>query len=253
MEDNGPEQLFESSKDVEILRKNFKCHVTGDYGSGKSTFASSFPTPGFVFDFDSGIETYRESEWFYSSYELSTKGWIRFEQDVIKVEKLVKEKKLKTVVVDATTTLMDVAMERALSLDPRRDPNTQGPMWNVHYQIVKNLISGKLRRIISFDCNVVVLSHVEIKQNQETGAIISIEPLLTGRLSAEVPGYFGEVYHCTTKREGKQTKYYIQTKTIGLYKARSRISGKLNILPDFVPNDYREVVKLIKTKENANG
>lgn len=243
---------FENSEDVEITTQNFKCHVTGDYGSGKSTFASSFPTPGFVFDFDSGIETYRERRWLYRKYPLTPKSWIQFEKDVKEVEKMVDAKEVITVIVDSTTTLMDIAMERALQLDPRRDVNTQGPMWNVHYQIVKNLLVGKLRRIISFNCNVVVLSHLEIKMNQETGAIIAIEPLLTGRLSKEIPGYFGEVYNCTTKREGKETKYYIQTKTIGFYKARSRISGKRNLLPDFVPNDYETVIVTIKENRDMS-
>jgi len=240
---------FDCSEDVEITVQNFKCHVTGDYGSGKSTFASTFPTPGFVFDFDSGIETYRERRWLYRQYPLVPKSWIQFEKDIREVEKLVSKGEIKTVVVDSTTTMMDIAMERALQIDPRRDSNTQGPMWNVHYQIVKNLVGGKLRKIISFDCNVLVLSHLEIKTNQETGAIVAIEPLLTGRLSKEVPGYFGEVYNCITKREGKETKYYIQTKTVGFYKARSRISGKSGIIPDYVENDYEKLIAIINKKE----
>jgi len=241
---------FENSKDVEISTRNFKCHVTGDYGSGKSTFAASFPTPGFIFDFDSGIETYRENDWLYRQYPLTPKSWIQFEKDVKEVEGMVDKDEVRTVILDSTTTMMDIAMERAMQLDPRRDANTNGPLWNVHYQIVKNLLGGKLRKIISFNCNVVVLSHLEIKMNMDTGAIIAIEPLLTGRLSKEVPGYFGEVYNCVTKREGKETKYYIQTKTIGFYKARSRISGKTGILPDHVENNYSVVMEKIKSNLN---
>ena len=44
-----------NAKDVDIDTELFKAMLVGTYGTGKSVFASSCPTPGFVFDFDEKI------------------------------------------------------------------------------------------------------------------------------------------------------------------------------------------------------
>jgi len=173
---------------------------------------------------------------------------VKFEKDLLQLRK---DCKYKTVVVDSTTTMTDLAMERALMLDPKRSP-TGGPIWNVHYQMVRNLVEGKLRQIVSLPANVIVLSHIDIKRDESTGAIIDIGPLLTGQLSEKVPGYFDEVYYATTRREKSVTQWYLQTVPIGLTKARSILSGKEHRLPDFVPNDWQAIMKYIE-KGGQNG
>lgn len=111
-------------------------------------------------------------------------------------------------------------------------------------------MEGKLRQIIAFPCNVIVIAHLHIVQDQETGAVIGVEPLLTGALSEMIPGYFGEVYCSFTKQVaakkpgGKpETVYYLRTVPRGHYKARSVLSGVKRLLPDEIPNDYDTLVK----------
>ena len=48
-----------SCKDLTADTTFLKCMVIGKAGTGKSVFASSFPTPAFLFDFDKGALTYR--------------------------------------------------------------------------------------------------------------------------------------------------------------------------------------------------
>jgi len=237
-----------SAKDVTISNQTLKTMVIGDFGSGKSAFANTCPTKGYVFDFDKGILIYRGGDWDYEQFETSGKGWLHFEKEFREVTKAITEKKYKTVIVDSTTTMTDMAMERAMQLDPKRSP-TGGPLWNVHYQIVKNLMEPKIRQLMQLNCNIVLISHQAVTQDQETGAILSIDPMLTGQLSQKVPGYFDEVYYAFTRTVQGKTKYFLRTVTKGLYKARSRISGVQRIMPDEIPNDYNEVLKYIK-KEN---
>jgi hypothetical protein len=242
----------QNAKDVTPDSEYVKIFLTGNFGTGKSVFAASCPTPGFVFDFDNGVQTYRGKNFDYESYSLSASDWVKFEKDLREIKKEVEAGKYQTVIIDSTTSMTDVAMERALQLDPKRSP-TGGPLWSTHYMIVRNLMEGKLRQVISLPCNVVVIAHLQIIQDQETGAIIGAEPLLTGQLSKMVPGYFGEVYVSfsrqvtATKPGGKaETEFYIRTLPKGYYKARSRLSGIERLLPDELSNNYTTLQKHLK-------
>lgn len=236
--------MIKNTKDVKIddFKKIF---VAGDYGTGKSVFASSFPKPAFVFDFDLGITTYRNSGFDYSQFPLTALGWVEFEKTLREVRKKVEDEEYTTIIVDSTTTMTDLAMERAMQLDPKRSV-TGGPLWNVHYQMVKNLIEGKLRTIVNFDCNIVVIAHLDIVLDAETGAVIKIEPLLTGQLSTKIPGLFDEVYCAMVRMKKGDPEFILRTITKGFYHARSRISGKERLLPDEIENDYGELLKVYK-------
>jgi len=235
---------IQSAKDVHVSDKLFKILVIGDYGSGKSIFASTFPTPAFVFDFDKGILSYRGKDFDYTSYNIDPKGWIEFDKDFLEVKKAVAEGKYKTLIVDSTSTMSDLAMERALQLDPKRS-TTNGPLWNVHYSIVKNLVEGKLRQIMQLECNIVIIAHLQVIKDEETGAVISTQPLLPGALAQKIPGYFDEVYYAFNRMKEGKPAFLLQTVSKGLYKARSRISGEKSILPSEIPNDYNELIKAI--------
>jgi hypothetical protein len=242
--------MTESAKDVTPSSEYIKVFLTGDFGTGKSVFASTCPTKGYVFDFDDGIQIYRGLDFDYDNFPLTAAGWVTFEKTLRDIKKaVIEEKKYETVVVDSTSSMTDIAMERALQLDPKRS-ETNGPIWNVHYMMVRNLMEGKLRQIIALPCNVIVIAHLYIEKDEKTGAIIGIEPLLTGQLSYMVPGYFGEVY-CSFSRQVQakkagdppRTVYYIRTVPRGWYKARSRLSGVQRLLPDEIPNSYTALVK----------
>jgi hypothetical protein len=233
-----------------FLSEYLKIFVLGDYGTGKSVFASTFPTPGFLFDFDNRPLSYRGLDWEYESYPLSGEGWVKFEKDINVVKKAVnEEKKYRTVVLDSTTALTDVAMERALQIDPRRS-DEGGPIWNVHYQIVRNLVEGKLHKLLTINSNIILIGHWKTEIDSKTGSILSIDPLLTGQLSTKVPGYFDEVYAAATKTGQNGTQYILRTVPRGLYKARSAISGPYRLLPEEIPNNY---FALMKAMQEARG
>lgn len=236
-----------SAKDVTINSQFLKAMLVGDPGTGKSIMAGTFPKPGFVFDFASGIVGYRGLDFDYEQYPLTAAGWVKFEKDLLVVKKSVDEGKYKTVVVDDLSAMTDICMERAMQLDPKRTP-ANGPLWNVHYQMVKNLMEGRLRQVLNLQCNVVFIAHLQVNRDEETGNIVNVTPMLTGQLAVRIPGYFDEVYYASTRKEGTETKWVIQTVPVGWNRARSRLSGKERLLPDYIENDYTVLMEYLEGK-----
>lgn len=229
-----------SAKDVTVNTEWLKVMSVGESGMGKSVFAASFPTPGFIFDFGGEILSYRGLDFDYEQYTVSPQGWAKFEKDFVEIKKAVKAEKYVTIIVDNLSAMTDVCMEKSLQLDPRRSP-TDGPIWNVHYGMVKNLMEGRLRQMLNIDCNLVFIAHLDPIKDED-GAVIGVEPSLTGTLSGDVPSYFDEVYYHTTRKKGGETYWLIQTIPVGRNKGRSRSSGRERLLPDLVTNDYNEIM-----------
>jgi len=237
-----------SAMDVTIDTNIWKIFGMGDFGTGKSVFASTFPTPGYIFDFDHGIETYMGKDFEYDQFEVSPLGWVAFEKKYFEIRKRAKAGEFKTVILDSTTTMEAVCMERSLQLDPKRGP-TEGPLWNVHYGLVRNMMEPKLRGIFNFPCNVVMNAHLVIKEDQESGAVLGVEPQLTGRMSTNIPGLFSECYWFRTVMIEGKVHYRMRTVPLGHYKARSRISGPRRYLPDDIPNHYEALLRLYKKRK----
>jgi hypothetical protein len=232
-----------NAKDVTINTEWLKIMSVGESGTGKSVFASSFPTPGFIFDFGKEILSYRGKDFNYEQYELTARGWGKFEQDFVQVKKAILAEEYKTVIIDNLSSMTDLCMEKALQLDPKRSA-TNGPLWQVHYSMVKNLMEGKLRQMLNLNCNLVFIAHLDTIHD-DAGAVIGVEPSLTGKLSGDVPAYFDEVYYHFSRKVNNDTKFFIQTIPIGRNHGRSRASGKERLLPDIIENDYTEVMSYL--------
>jgi hypothetical protein len=246
-----------NAKDVTVNTEWLKVMSVSESGEGKSTFAASFPTPGFLFDFGKEVLSYKGKDFFYEQYDLSSAGWGKFEKDFATLKKCMAECKrfpgdtgegtYQTVVVDNVSAMTDICMEKALQLDPKRSP-TGGPLWQVHYPMVKNLMEGRLRQLLNLQCNLVLIAHLDTIKDEE-GAVIGVEPSMTGKLSGDVPAYFDEVYYHSHKKEGGETKWYIQTIPIGRNHGRSRSSGRERLLPDMVENNYNEIIAYLTGKK----
>lgn len=250
-----------SATTVTANTERLKVMSVGEPGTGKSILGSSFPTPGFIFDFAKSIISYQGLPFDYQQYDMTAMGWMKFERDTALLAKCIKEKKsfpepnepqvdkeYQSIIVDDLSAMTAVCMERALQLDPKRS-ETGGPVWNVHYSMVRNLMEGRLKQIMNLDCNIQLIAHLEVIKDQKTGNILGVQPLLTGALSTVIPGFFDEVYYHTTKREGGDTSWLIQTVPIGWNRSRSRLSGKARLLPDYLPNDYNEIMAYLTGKK----
>lgn len=240
-----------NAKDVEITTEKIKFAVCGDAGSGKSQFGSTFPQPGFLFDVDNHVQSYRGADFDYEQFPKNPTGWPKLEKKISELQKLARSEEpfpYKSVILDSTTSLTELAMERALMIDPKRN-NVGGPLWNVHYSMVKNLVEGAIRRIKELPCTVLVVMHLKVITDEDSGAVVAIKPLLGGNLPDTVPSWFDEIYYADTRSKGGKTEWFLRTTTKGFYKARSVLSGAQHLLPETVANDYNEIVKILKEKE----
>jgi hypothetical protein len=249
-----------NAKNITANTEWMKVMSVGESGEGKSAFAASFPTPGFLFDFGDEAISYWGKDFDYEQYELSSKGWAKSGKDLLVLKKCLSEDKrfpneqgeqedgrYQTVVVDNISAMADVCMEEAMRLDPKRSA-TGGPIWNVHYAMVKNLMEGRLRQLINLECNLVIIAHLETLKDED-GNVTGVEPSMTGKLSTDVPAYFSEVYYHSHRKEGSETKWVVQTIPIGRNHGRSRLSGKARLLPDTVENDYNEIMAYLTGKK----
>src|SRR5574337_267965 len=111
-----------NAKDNALILDDISILVVGESGTGKSVFASTFPTPMFVFDFDKQIAAYGNKDIDYEQYEKSNAGWMKYEKDHADFLNgtICNKRQFKAVVIDSTSTLIDLAMERALALSPKR-------------------------------------------------------------------------------------------------------------------------------------
>jgi len=230
-----------------------KCLVLGDYGRGKSWFASTFPDPIAVLDFDDGKLSYMHAakegkkvfiynEMLDPTVPIQTR-WsklISFLDEAITTNK----QQFKTLVLDSTTTCSEWCMEQATTIKPL-PPNTP-PIWNIHYPLVKTYLHQILTRLKKFSGNVVCISHVEYDKDDITGEI-NATPSVSGKLKAIVPGYFDEVYFADVRpvRKGQttQNEYQLLLAPQGYKKARSRLRSLYRTIPDTIPNDYAELLK----------
>ncbi len=240
----------------QTFEPRLKILVLGDYGTGKSRFASTFPEPIFLFDFDRGAVGYAHRKVYVPDYLLTETPVQQVFQSMERdLDLLIKgehpEGKFETVVLDSLTTLMKEAMNLAITKKPL--PPDTPPVWNVHYPLVKVYVDRILDRIRRLPTHVVVIGHVDYQRNEITGEILAT-PSITGNLKTYIPAIFDEVYFADVvqTREGKQ--YVLHTAPSGFKRARSRLRAIVGQLPDTIPNDWGTLQRALENAlKNSEG
>lgn len=247
---------LKTSEDLKVL-------VYGDSGTGKTVFSTSFPGPVYVADFDGKISSAasywgatnkaRLNEIEYDKFvpEPNTKlsHFHAFKTKLEEHSELGKQGKFpfKTYVVDSLTLFSEAMMQEVIRANPgisrveKTVPALQDYLiFGVHFKQF-------LAKILALPCNVVVTAHAEHSKDDVTGSI-SIRPMLSGKLSNEIPIRFAEVYHSkVVEKEGKPV-FILQTKSAGKEVCRTQIPG----IPQFIRSAYSELVKQTKGETNAN-
>lgn len=251
-----------NAQDIKAELGNISVLLVGPAGTGKSVFCSTAPKPGYVIDTGKEMLSYIGEDFDYDTFPIDSPTWslltrcigdlkkgvIPFSGDVTKKIPPT-PKKYKTIIIDNLSAVTDIAMARSMSIDRNRDP-VGGPLWNVHYKMVTNLVSDLLRLFLEIpDCNRLATAHTETTKDEHFGKII-IDPRLQGRLSDVAPQWFDEVlYGVPRTGAGGQAEYMLQTVNKGYLKARSRISGKKRLLPDYIPNEWEYLIMKKKYEE----
>lgn len=221
-----------NAKDISVEEIKLKVLIYGKSGTGKTTFACSFPRP-YVFDFDNGMLSQRGKDVEYDVYD----SYATF---YAKLQAFEQECKYETLVFDSVTTLQKYMMNDILALNRRKEPTLHE--WG---SLIAGL-SDLFMRVGKLPMHVVVTAHEQLLQDDLTSEII-ILPLIVGKkMPNQMPLFFDEVYRAQVAKltvNGVATAdYQLLTIADTRYTAKSR----LNCLSAVEKQSYEEIMKKVK-------
>lgn len=211
-----------NTKDIEVANIRLKVLVYGTSGSGKTTFAGTFPKPYF-FDTDFGMLTLRGRDIEYDSYD----SWVEMKSKLDKM--LAKETEFETIVIDSITSVQDLMLAAIMAENNQKEPRLHE--WGVLVERLRGLFF-KLKRDRRY--HVVVTAHEELVKDEESGGIM-FQPLIVGKkMPQQMPAFSDEVYRARVRKAGKHYKYIVATNAGVNFMAKSRL-GCLDReeIPDF--------------------
>lgn len=229
---------------------NVSILLLGDYGTGKSHFASSLPQPGYLLNFDDCAIDYAKGKWWVEPGIYDTKKpyamrWQLLRQELARLQDgALGDVQIKSLVLDSTTSLARFALGYAMEINKARGPDG-GPIWNVHRSMAKNLVEEVIGNVLAFPGIRCVISHPEIVKHEITGEILG-QLNLPGKLTAEVPARFDEVWVATATKTKEGIAYEVNFVPTGWYKARSRLKGFFEAEATSAPNDWASVINTLK-------
>jgi phage nucleotide-binding protein len=235
--------------------ENKKILIYGLSGAGKTVFATGFPGPVFVMDFDGKVSS-AASYWkgssqldqiefeSYAGKADFSKFWTKF-QELLKLGKA-GQLPYRTVVLDSITTFSASLMNEVM----RQNPGDEGKRSRVSdttvphlkdYQIAISHFKNTVAQLLSLPCNVVVTAHLQIDKDEMTGEILR-QPLIFGKdLPGWLPMVFEEVYYASVIA-GKDNKAEHQAQARGpKYVCRTQIPA----LPATFKLGYEELKKFL--------
>jgi hypothetical protein len=215
-----------NTKTLSTDNMKLKVLVYGGSGTGKTTFASTFPKP-FFFDFDGGMLSVRGKDVEYESYVdksmLCPDAYNRFSSQLDNMSSALAGGHLpfQTVVLDSITTLQE-----AMLRDIQKTNKTLGKQTTLQeWGILVGKMEDILYRITSLNVHMVAIAHEQIIQDELTSEIVVL-PLIVGKkLPDRIALWFDEVYHARVDRGiGGRPSYQVMTVADRKYKAKSRLN-----------------------------
>ena len=202
---------MQNAKDLKVDDIKLNVLVYGKSGTGKTTFACSFPNP-YVFDFDKGMLSQRGRQADFDTYT----SYADFE---LKFKELEANCPYDTIVIDSITTLEEYCMDKALKTNRRSMPTMNE--WNILIAELKDLFM----RATKMSNHLVVVAHEQMLQDELTGEVL-IRPLIVGKkLPGQLPLWFDEVYRTQVSRNKDGVPIYsILTASDLKYTAKSRLN-----------------------------
>lgn len=197
----------------------FKGLIYGDSGAGKTCLAAQFPGPVEYWDFDNKISS--AVDYFkrigkqalleqIDVYQFSGLPLVEripaWEKRTRELDAIIKAKgafPFKTLVLDSITTLSHHLMEDYIF---RSQTGLKRPLPGINglqdYALYEKHMTRVLSGLLAQPFNFVVLGHVDIDKDQNTGAIDK-KPLCAGQqLAKKLPIWFEEVYVAKAKPDG---------------------------------------------------
>ncbi len=218
-----------------------KVLLKGGPGTGKTVKAVQFPSP-VLFSFDNNlasislldkavIDNLRLVNPYTDLQEKEipkTKIWDNF---VVKLEKVLEDKSVRTIIIDSLTTFSSRLMDKVLGTDsPTKAPQIQD--WGTYHRYMKWL-GDELLSNPSLDKNVVVIAH-ELRQEEENpDKSVNVKYTLNmgGSIKDSFDLYFTDCWRTYVKQGiSGPPEFRVRTQPTNQFNAKTTLVG--------VPNDF---------------
>ena len=225
----------------DYIPTSYNILIYGPSGTGKTEFVATWAEAGEVLylDSDSGILSIKSSPRIPADWKLRIKhvpiidrssdphisqpiGW---ETTKAVIESVAATGKFgtctpKTIAVDSATTISTMVMTYVLASNRKAiDAQPSLPDWGKQIEEMKRIIN--LARSLK-GVNFIWVAHEQYNKDELSGRVWCL-PLVTGKFSQQISGYFDEVYHAKVDQVGSNHQYKLDTKATGLITAKTRL------------------------------
>jgi len=203
--------------------------LLGDTGGGKTTQVLTFPGRKFAYLFDPNailsLQGYdiEYEEFLPDRLNLSIKSlskdkgdktttftnslYVEWEKDFNNRVKSGFFEDVDVIVFDSATTLLDIIMDRVLTVNGRAGGWPQQDDYGPQMLAFQNIC----RQATALGKTIIMTGHLETRQDDLTKRIFR-GPMMTGRLKVKVPLLFSDIFICEASNDGKgNIKHTIQT------------------------------------------
>lgn len=204
-----------------MLTSTHKFLMLGDTGSGKTTQLLTLPGKTFAYLFDpNAILSLRGSDIDYEEFlpdrlNLSVKSlskdkggdkttshknslFVEWEKDFDDKMNSGFFNDYDNVAFDSATTLLDLIMDRVLTINGRPGQWPQQDDYGPQMQVFINIC----RTLMSINKTIFMTGHLETKQDELTKKIFR-GPMMTGRLKTKIPLLFSDIFVCEVENDGR--------------------------------------------------
>ncbi len=225
--------------------------LLGDTGSGKTTQILTLPKPTFCYLFDSNAILSLEGhnidyeEFLPDRLNISVKSlkkdvgdnnskykndlYTAFEKDFNTRADSGEFEKYASICLDSATTLLDLIMDRVLTINGRAGQWPQQDDYGPQMLAFTNIVRG----LTSIGKTILMTGHLEMKQDELSKRIYRT-PLMTGRLRTKIPLLFSDIFITDTEVDSKGNRVY-----------------RLQTSPDRVTTTVRTAIKGLAPFENV--
>lgn len=231
------------------LPEKLNIMLYGEFATGKTTGATTFPKPILFYDVDLRNQTYAGMKGVeYEVYKDTGRRPRAFRDFMNDLRKYQTDSKFKTVVLDSTTTLLDIMSNDILGQVAAGSGGgaTEGlslSQWGTVTERFRNIF--QIMR--GYDTHTIIISHPQMFQDDTTGEIKRVTMMIGKKFPQRAPLFFDEIYRCFTEGKGEDKQYLWQTRSNKRYSARSSLNlrdekGKvIPILEEHEPQDFRVI------------